>query len=106
MSAPGEFNGEGGPAFPRPAFTPEGWHDAAAQSGFANIQQSGMTVRQLYKLHAMRTIMELTAKLATLERGYDYPKKAADACGVYADAMIREDEEFRLRQKVGEERAK
>ena len=45
---------DGGPAFPRPAFTPGfGQHDNAAEAGFANTGAQGMSLRDWFAGQAL-----------------------------------------------------
>lgn len=39
---------DGGPAFPRPPFTPGDFHDSMAEAGFASTGHPGMSLRQYY----------------------------------------------------------
>lgn len=74
---------DGGPAFPRPPFTPKDSHDQFAQSGFAATGHPGMSLRDWFAGQA----------LASMTVAPDYSKghcNAAMADRAYhiADAML------------------
>jgi hypothetical protein len=83
---------DGGPAFPRPMST-----DGA---GFLNEATVGMTMRQFYKAQVLGTIAVTPPdKYSIMDRERHQPQKDAAAvaefCGIYADAMIAEDNKHR-----------
>lgn len=47
MTTPTQPN-DGGPAFPRPPFTPGQYHDGMKDAGFASTGHPGMSLRQYY----------------------------------------------------------
>lgn len=74
---------DGGPAFPRPAFTPglSGQHDKPAEAGFANTESQGMSLRDWFAgqaLQGMLSYPQTPVSAATM----------AVASYVLADAML------------------
>lgn len=75
---------DGGPAFPRPPFTPMQGHDQFAQAGFAATGHAGMSLRDWFAGQA----------LAVMTAAPDYSKgpcdhAIADRAYVIADAMLK-----------------
>lgn len=81
------MNTDGGPAFPRPPFTPWTRHDNAADAGFASTGHPGMSLRDWF---AGQAIMGWAAgRNRPMEHEACEPASVARSCYVYADAMLR-----------------
>ena len=61
----------------------------------------GMSVRQFYKAHALAGALAARAEARTIMKEEDFGF-LANRCGLMADAMIREDQDFSERQKVSQ----
>lgn len=78
---------DGGPAFPRPAFTPGlSFHDSAATAGFASTAREGMSLRDYFAAAALQGILMnyTTEKFGATEQ------TVAQYAYRYADAMLDE----------------
>ena len=74
---------DGGPAFPRPPFTPgQPLHDSAADAGFAATGHSGMTLRDWFAGQALAGLMAHPTAEFTAKGG-------AAIAYEFADAMLR-----------------
>lgn len=78
---------DGGPAFPRPPFSPGTLHDNAADAGFAATGHPGMSLRDWFAGQA------LTGWAAGRNHSMDPEKRSMKAisilCYAYADAMLK-----------------
>lgn len=84
MSTPND----GGPAFPRTAFSPgvDGGHDQLAEAGFTTTSQAGMSLHDYFAAAALTGIM------ANVDQDEDgtmpTPETLAKAAWITADAML------------------
>lgn len=79
---------DGGPAYPRPPFTPgQPLHDSAAEAGFAATGHPGMSLRDWF---AGQALMGWAAgRNRPMEHEACEPASVARSCYAYADAMLR-----------------
>jgi hypothetical protein len=80
---------DGGPAFPRPASEGHHAHDGEHLHGYG--EQSGMSLRQAYKIAALQGV------LMHPNCRDDSHRKIALQCGAFADALLAEDAAFAAR---------
>ena len=79
---------DGGPAFPRPPFTPKDSHDQFAQAGLAATGHPGMSLRDWFAGQALAGLLGNSESKTDSDVECSVPGAIARYCYDAADAML------------------